>query len=397
MANDEDLSSEQTDKLVQFQDITGIEDMERCREVLQDNDWNLERAVQRHLGDTTSDTTERFYPEPTLEINPEVRLLRPDVRRAVTDADGDVRRFIREFDEKYGENHPSFYSSSYSSAIRSAKQNLQFLIVYLHSDKHSDTDSFCSDVICSETIRTWFQRRNAMFWGCSVELPEGHRVSGILRENVYPFLAVIVLKENKMMVVGRMEGFCSADVLVERLDTVVESNEASLIAEMAARQERARAADLREQQDEAYLATLRADQEKERLKRQEQEQEERLRNEQAEKEMQLVNRKKKAEESLSPEPTNSEDSIKVILKLPEGPRIERKFDKKHNLSELHDFVLSRNDMPDSFELLTNFPTKVILRSENAENCNEYERLKSITFEEAQITGTTLLFVRDLDA
>lgn len=166
---------------------------------------------------------------------------------------------------------------------------------------------------------------------------------------------------------------------------------------MAARQERARAADLREQQDEAYMATLRADQEKERLKREEQEQEERLRNEQVEKEMQLVNRKKKAEESLSPEPTNVEDTTKVILKLPDGSRIERKFHKKLSLCELHDFVLSRNDMPDSFEVVSNFPTKIILRSENSDSCSEYDRLKGITFEEAQLTGTTLLFVRDLDA
>ena len=44
---------------------------------------------------------------------------------------------------------------------------------------------------------------NVLFWGCSVNTPEGYRVSQALRESTYPFLAVIVLRQNRMMVVGR--------------------------------------------------------------------------------------------------------------------------------------------------------------------------------------------------
>ena len=44
---------------------------------------------------------------------------------------------------------------------------------------------------------------NVLFWGCSVNSPEGYRVSQALRESTYPFLAVIVLRQNRMMVVGR--------------------------------------------------------------------------------------------------------------------------------------------------------------------------------------------------
>lgn len=36
------LTSEQTIKILQFQDLTGIEDMTVCREVLQRHQWNLE-------------------------------------------------------------------------------------------------------------------------------------------------------------------------------------------------------------------------------------------------------------------------------------------------------------------------------------------------------------------
>jgi len=44
---------------------------------------------------------------------------------------------------------------------------------------------------------------NMLFWACSVTTSEGYRVSQALRENGYPFLAVIVLHDGRMTVVGR--------------------------------------------------------------------------------------------------------------------------------------------------------------------------------------------------
>lgn len=43
------LTSDQTEKVLQFQDLTGIEDMTICRDVLQRHQWNLEVAVQEQL------------------------------------------------------------------------------------------------------------------------------------------------------------------------------------------------------------------------------------------------------------------------------------------------------------------------------------------------------------
>lgn len=43
------LTAEQTDKVLQFQDLTGIEDISVCRDVLQRHQWNLEVAVQEQL------------------------------------------------------------------------------------------------------------------------------------------------------------------------------------------------------------------------------------------------------------------------------------------------------------------------------------------------------------
>lgn len=43
------FSSDQTEKILQFQDLTGIEDLSICRDVLQRHNWNLEVAVQEQL------------------------------------------------------------------------------------------------------------------------------------------------------------------------------------------------------------------------------------------------------------------------------------------------------------------------------------------------------------
>ena len=42
------LTNEQTEQVLQFQDITGIEDMNVCRDMLIRHQWDLEIAYQEH-------------------------------------------------------------------------------------------------------------------------------------------------------------------------------------------------------------------------------------------------------------------------------------------------------------------------------------------------------------
>ena len=55
----------------------------------------------------------------------------------------DVLKFKEDFEAKYGRTHPTFYQGSYSQAIQDAKKELRFLLVYLHSSEHKDTEGFC--------------------------------------------------------------------------------------------------------------------------------------------------------------------------------------------------------------------------------------------------------------
>ncbi|KAH9508367.1 FAS-associated factor 2 [Bulinus truncatus] len=318
----DDLNSEQTEKLLQFQDLTGIDQMQRCRQILEGHDWNIEAAVQDTFNEQEGAPTvfHQAPPQPEeraplVNLQPSnqrvilypgrrpqgifewtfylltmpirfvwttvfdivrvfISFLRPDPRRIVTDPLRDVQTFISSFESKYGQRHPVFYQGTYSQALNDAKKELRFLLVYLHSDEHQNTDQFCRDVLCSDIFIN-FVNVHMLFWACNTSSPEGYRVSQALKEHAYPFLAVIVLRDNKMSVVARIEGsITGAQELVGRLEQVMTENESSLLAARAERAERSFNQSLRQQQDEAYLESLRADQEKEKKKREERERKE---------------------------------------------------------------------------------------------------------------------------
>lgn len=84
---------------------------------------------------------------------------------------------------------------------------------------------------------------------------------------------------------------------------------------------------------------------------------------------------------------SSSSAIKLIIKLPTGNRFERAFLKTDPLSDLYKFVFSNEECPLNFEIVTNFPRKVIECDENT----------SQSIEDFGITQSMILFVNDIDA
>ncbi|XP_025750990.2 FAS-associated factor 2 [Manacus vitellinus] len=422
------------------QDLTGIESMDQCRHTLEQHNWNIEAAVQDRLNEQEG-VPSVFNPPPSrpLQVNtadhriysyvvsrPQprgllgwgyyfimlpfrftyytlldifrfaLRFIRPDPRSRVTDPVGDIISFIHMFEEKYGRIHPVFYQGTYSQALNDAKRELRFLLVYLHGDDHQDTDEFCRNTLCAPEVITLINTR-MLFWACSTNKPEGYRVSQALRENTYPFLAVIMLKDRRMTVVGRLEGLIQADDLINQLMFIMDANQTYLVSERLEREERNQTQVLRQQQDEAYLASLRADQEKERKKK-----EERERKKKKEEEVQqqklaeerrrqtLQEEKERKSECLPPEPhPDDPESVKIIFKLPNDSRVERRFHFTQSLTVIHDFLFSLKESPEKFQIEANFPRRVLpcLPTEEWPN--------PPTLQEAGLSHTEVLFVQDL--
>ncbi|KAK8780723.1 hypothetical protein V5799_017934 [Amblyomma americanum] len=306
--------------------------------------------------------------------------------------------FIHSYESRYGSSHPVFYQGSYSQALNDAKQELRFLLIYLHGDDHQDTPSFCRDVLSYRPLID-FINGNMLFWACSVNYYEGSRVSQALRENTYPFLAVIVLREHRMTVVGRLEGLMEPETVIVRLQQIMADNEAALITARMERDERSLTQSLRQQQDEAYQASLLADQEKERRRleevrrREEEEQRQRERALQEQQRREEIQRMKlELVDQIPEEPPDSDPhSIHLVIKLPAGTRLERRFRRSQSIKYLYFYVFCHSDAPSSFEIITNFPRRT-LPCEPTRECPEPP-----SFAELGLGKTETVFVHDLEA
>jgi hypothetical protein len=155
-----------------------------------------------------------------------------------SDSSEDIDRFITEFETQYGSRHPVFYSGTYGQALNEAKRELKFLLVYLHSDSHQDSQDFCHNILTNNQLIEFINQNNLLFWSCSVTYSEGYRVSQSLRESTYPYLALIGLKHNRMVLIRKFEGKQNLDSLLNQLRKSIEDNESSLIAARLEREER---------------------------------------------------------------------------------------------------------------------------------------------------------------
>nr|CAH0106701.1 unnamed protein product [Daphnia galeata] len=472
---DRELSPQNTEKLVQFQELSGIDDLDRCIGILERHNWDVETAIHDHLGldpremaqtvrevpvfplqngqpsvhrplipqnihrpqpvDSVFQRTMTYFFNPFLDDNTGLfplpnrrpygftgwllflsslplrvmmvtfyqitrfvfRIIRPENRPAVTDPTGNVISFIQEYNETFGDQHPTFYPGTYSQVLNEAKKDLKFLLVYLHCNDHQDTNKFCRQTLCNPLVME-FINSNCLMWACSVNSLEGYRVSQALRENTYPFLAIIVQREFRMTVVGRIEGFIGPEALVERLRTTISDNEAFLVAARADREERSFNQALRLEQDEAYLESLRADQEKEEKKRRERLlEEERLKEireiELAEerKKEEMIRRKQEAVNLIPPEPAADEAGIcRILIRLPRGQKLERRFHRSiHTLRDLYYFILAHPDSPYQFEMATSFPKRTLPWQPDMDTYP--------TLAEVGLGASEALLVLDLDA
>lgn len=267
----------------------------------------------------------------------------------VTDPLGDVLKFIREYNVKYP-SHPVFYQGTYAQALNDAKRELKFLLIYLHSETSSpqiqsgqqritETTNFCRNTLSNRDVIDYINR-NMLFWACEVSSPEGYRVSHSINARSYPTLVIIALRDNKMTIMGRMEGDCTPEELLTRMRRVVSDNERWLNAARHERLERNLTQTLRAQQDVAYEESLKADQEKERKRQIERENQERIEKEiqaeqsAAERRLELKDRlKMELVHQVPSEPAETDEkAVSIVFKLPNGMRITRRFLKTNSLN-----------------------------------------------------------------
>lgn len=307
----------------------------------------------------------------------------------------DVREFKSDFNLKYSENHYEFFSGTYGDALKKAKSEIRFLLVYLHSPAHYNSDRFCRDVLSSDVVTCILMQYNVVLWGVSVRSHEGMRVSKVMHESTYPFLALILPHNQNMEVVHRIEGCEAGEEFVERLRLVLEQQENYLVVARTEIETRVQNRRLRDEQDREYKDSMasdierkrKLDEEKEVRIREEMEQNKRL----EEAKVQRANTERRKSElmmyfSENQTSLDEPDSIEIRFKFPNVKPISNRFLQEHTVSRLYDFVFSSEDSPENFQIAMNLPRKVLYLACNGE----------MSLSEVGITKSCTLFVEDLD-
>jgi len=291
--------------------------------------------------------------------------------------------------ERYGDTHPTFKTGSYNEALSHAKSNFKFLLVYVHSQRHPDAQSFCKDVLFTKQFKEFIDN-SFVFWVCDVSTSVGLRMSNQLGATTYPFISMV----QPILIPGNQnlhhEIFQGTSLLVQtnvvnKITEVSSVYEPLLISARADHEQREQDRFIRQEQDEAFLQSLKEDQEKERIKREKEEQE-RLEQEQLEREeqerlefeRQLVERKERKQKLYIDEPVKSPTTTKLVFRLNDGSKVQRNFIETETIEYVMDYLDTL--IPDPIEnyiLSTHYPKK------------QYHNLSSTLKEEGLVPDAVL--------
>lgn len=321
------LTEYQQQILGNFQEIVQIQDDQLCIDLLQQNNWNLEHAVnafmlggaaaasspssrqqsRRNLDaprPSTDRSTNRIYStEETHFEQFQAQESEGAEDTTVTSANSnsgglldlvlypirwlftkksfafnpnrDATNFIQEFQSEYGTSHVPFHRGSYQSAVAAAFQQSKFLLIYLHSPLHQDNDQFARQVLCDSTF-TNFVNENMIVWGGQVFDPEAYGLSSQLSVTSYPFLALVVCQSARsVQIADRLQGIVDLEDVINRLRNVSGIYSAIIERSRLETERRAEAIRLREQQDREYQESIEA--ERREIERQREEEEAKIR------------------------------------------------------------------------------------------------------------------------
>jgi FAS-associated factor 2 len=243
------LTDEQQQLVATFHEITQLEDEELIVQILRQNNWDVDQAVNnyvagssdptpvstssstsidqqvwRNTGDSGgSDNRQQLESNQNWLINALFNPLKVVffARPAILNPEADTRRFINDFNAKYGYQHPAFQVSSYQASVVQAFRQHKMLLVYIHSPLHEDTSAFCENALCSQNITRYIDE-NTVFWSGSVWDPEAYSLSTQLKASTFPFLALLVCQSERVVqVIDRIQGITEEEPFLERLTSVV--------------------------------------------------------------------------------------------------------------------------------------------------------------------------------
>ena len=306
----------------------------------------------------------------------------------------------RDFEEAHGSRHPPFFLDAYKHATAAAARQSKSLLVYLHSPLHEETEDFCRNVLGDEQFAAIVSQR-FILWAADVSHADGAALASALRVTHFPFVAMLLCRPNGEEVVDRLQGETDLETLMRRLAATTAHHEEQLAALRMQRQSLDAERALRTEQDQEFERGLEADRQRDRANSEAHEiaeaeasalaeAEERDLAAEArcvrEREEQLTHKR----EALGAEPPLGPSCARLRLQMPDGTKVDRRFDKAQCVRHVRLFVdvyLSEHaDLGiQTYSLSTNYPRKVY-----------GDEALDQTLAAAELGGK-VLYVQDLDA
>ena len=132
--------------------------------------------------------------------------------------DRDARKFASSFTTQYGSGFPAFFDGSYSRAVATAHRSSKFLLVYLHSSLHDDSDQFVHDVLGNSAIQALIDSHMLM-WAGQVSDVEAYELATDLNVSAFPCLSVLVChSEREVLQADNIEGQLDPETVKARLE-----------------------------------------------------------------------------------------------------------------------------------------------------------------------------------
>ncbi|KAG9000856.1 hypothetical protein FRB90_011725 [Tulasnella sp. 427] len=275
-----------------------------------------------------------------------------------TNAEETLRR--RDKGEGRGRLLPDFWIGSYESALKVAQKDARPMCVILTCEEHDDTPEFKRSVLTDPDLVRVLTDNDFIVWGGDVRDSEAHQTSLKLSTTTFPFVGFIALHPRsgsrtssgpsappQLCVLSRHEGSPTSLTSATTLHNHITNTLLPRITPILTRVKneirlRKQEQELIAQQDRAYKEAERRDREKverrqaeERRKQEEEAERRRLEGEK-------VSMAKRREawrlwkrSTLPAEPTTAEKAIRIVVRLPNGERLTKRFRPSESVEDLY--------------------------------------------------------------
>eukprot|EP01098_Paradermamoeba_levis_P015584 TRINITY_DN799_c0_g6_i1.p1 TRINITY_DN799_c0_g6~~TRINITY_DN799_c0_g6_i1.p1 ORF type:complete len:301 (+),score=83.70 TRINITY_DN799_c0_g6_i1:591-1493(+) len=262
---------------------------------------------------------------------------------------------VQLFDDLYGV-HPRFFSGDFNQAMNKAKTEFKPLLVYLHNERVEAVWNYCGQALCTVQL-SQFIDDHFVFLGVNVDETSEQILSSAFDILAFPCFVVLANANGANNILEIIQGPETVDDTLVRFLTIMETHGPILAKMKGENGKREGLRRLKEEQDLAFQSSLKEDKRKE----EEEEREKRETKRKEEEERKVVENKKQEKqrlrEQLPAEPDKtSKDVSHVIIRLPNGSRLERRFNSSEKLGTVYNFINSiEQEIPSPYILETPFP------------------------------------------